>query len=85
MLCDLYDCPVSILRSEQGGALGAAILAGVGAGVYPSIEYACERMIERKETLQPIPENTKAYRPYFELYKSLYGTLQSKFRELAAI
>lgn len=85
MLCDLYDCPVSILRSEQGGALGAAILAGVGAGVYPSIEHACERMIERKETLQPILENTKAYRPYFELYKSLYGTLQSKFRELAAI
>ena len=85
MLCDLYDCPVSTIRSEQGGALGVAILAGVAAGLYPSIEEACERMIRKQDTCEPIEANTKAYAPYFALYKSLYDTLKDKFRELAEI
>ncbi|MDO4266715.1 MAG: FGGY-family carbohydrate kinase, partial [Eubacteriales bacterium] len=85
MLCDLYGCPVSTIRSEQGGALGVAILAGVAAGIYPSVEAACERMIEKKDTCEPVLEHTKAYEPYFALYKSLYGVLAPKFRELAEI
>lgn len=85
MLCDLYDCPVSTLQSEQGGALGAAILAGVAAGIYPSLREACGRMIRRKETLAPVPAHTRAYTPYFALYKSLYGTLRESFRALSAL
>lgn len=85
MLCDLYGCPVSTIKSEQGGALGAAILAGVAAGVYPSIAEACEQMIEKKEACSPIAENTEAYLPYYELYKSLYDVLKPKFKELSSI
>ena len=84
MLCDLYGCPVSRLQSEQGGALGAAILAGVAAGLYPDIASACDSMIEIKDSLQPIAANTEAYEPYYRLYRGLYGTLKETFKNLAA-
>ena len=83
MLCDLYDCPVSTLRSGQGGALGAAILAGVAAGMYPSIAEACTRMIRKQDTVRPIAAHTRAYEPYYRIYRKLYGTLRETFRELA--
>lgn len=83
MLADLYGCPVSILAEDQGGALGVALLAGVGTGVYASVEEACAATVKRGGTQQPDMEAHGLYLPYFELYKKLYLDLKNDFHTLA--
>lgn len=85
MLADMYGCPVSTIQSDEGPALGVAILAGVAAGVYDSLEQACDQLIAKNKTQMPILENGKRYREYFDLYKDLYVTLQADFRKLARL
>ena len=46
MLADTYNCPVKTVKSREGPALGVAILAGVGVGLYPSVQEACQAMIQ---------------------------------------
>jgi xylulokinase len=85
MLADLYACPVSLIEAEEGPALGVALLAGVCAGVYSSVEEACRTAVRKGDTLQPDMAAHKRYEPYYRLYKKLYQDLKQDFRELASI
>jgi xylulokinase len=84
MLADLYNCPVSTLSNDEGPALGVALLAGVGAKLYGSVEETAA-LIQRKGTQQPIAENHNAFEPYYGLYKDLYRTLVGSFATLSSI
>jgi len=85
MLADLYGCPVSIPASGEGAALGAAILAGVGTGVYSSLPEACGELIGKGETVMPNGKRGEEYAPFFALYKQLYLSLKADFRTLGSI
>ena len=43
---DVYGHPAEIVEAEEGAAYGAAILAGVGAGAWPSVDAACEAIVK---------------------------------------
>ena len=45
-MADLYKCGIHTLKQEEGPAYGAAILAGVGTGIYSSIQDACDAFID---------------------------------------
>lgn len=83
ILADLYGCPVKTIASPEGPALGAAILAGVGAGVYSSVAQGCETAVRTGPTQQPVPANSQAYEPCYQLYCRLYPALRESFRALA--
>ena len=85
MLADMYGCSVSTVQSDQGGALGAAILAGVGAGIYPDLETACDALVRKKDSSEPNMAANGAYAKYFTLYKELYRTLFQSFKDLKNI
>lgn len=85
MLADLYQCPVQTVQQSEGPALGAAILAGVGSGIYESVEKACEVLITPEKTCEPVKEEAEIYEKYHQLYKKLYVSLKSDFKELAAL
>ena len=85
MFADLYQCPVSTIETDQGGALGAAILAGVGSGVYQDLDKTCKELIRKKSTHQPIAENSDQYQKYYTLYKELYSTLLESFKKLSTV
>ncbi|MBR5816738.1 MAG: xylulokinase, partial [Anaerotignum sp.] len=85
MLADMYGCPVSTVQSDQGGALGAAILAGVGAGIYSDLETACNELVRKKDVAQPDMAANGEYAKFFTLYKDLYKTLFSSFKDLKNI
>ena len=85
MLADNYDCPVVTVDNKEGPALGVAILAGVGTGLYPSVPDACRKILKFKPPQAPIAENVKAYTPYYELYKSVYDSLKGSFATLAGL
>jgi len=85
MLADNYNCPVLTGRAGEGPALGAAILAGVGTGLFESIPAACEKLLRFHEAQRPITENVNAYTPYYELYKEIYPALKGQFATLAQL
>ena len=53
---DIYQKPVSTLAASEGGVLGSAILAGVGAGVYADSRAGAERCVQVDRTFAPRPE-----------------------------
>jgi xylulokinase len=85
MLADLYGCPVRLTEADEGPALGVALLAGVGAGVYHSVEQACEAAVRYGDALPPDMEAHGRYEPYFQLYKRLYLDLKEDFERLAEL
>ncbi|WRS27707.1 xylulokinase [Oscillospiraceae bacterium MB08-C2-2] len=85
MMADLYSCPVVTIDSKEGPALGAAILAGVGASLYPSVQEACRTVIRTNPPQNPIPEHSAAYEPYFRLYQEVYASLKKQFSLLSAL
>ena len=85
MLADLYGCNVSTLVSKEGPALGVAILAAVGAGLYPDVPTACEKLVKKKMTQEPVAENVEKYKPYYKLYTRLYQDLKDDFKILGSI
>ena len=85
MLADVFGLPVATTVNTEGPALGVAILAGVGAGLYPSVEAACNAMIKQNPAQMPIAENQPQYAKVYEVYKKLYPANKELFKELAAL
>jgi len=85
MLADLYNCPVKTVKQDEGPALGVAILAGVGCGIYPSVEAACDELLSTASSTGPIPEETEIYTRYHQLYQTLYTSLKNDFKTLAGL
>lgn len=82
MLADLYGCPVQTTTSKEGPALGVALLAGVGAGVYKSIEEACDAVVNVDIVQQTIIKNSEEYKKYYNMYKTIYPSLKQNFKDL---
>ena len=85
MLADLYGCDVKTVHQSEGPALGVAILAGVGCGVYASVEEACEKLISEDKCSHPEADHMETYRKYHQLYKKLYLDLKDSYKTLAAL
>ena len=83
MLADVFGCKVVTTKSKEGPALGVAILAGVGAGLYPSVREACDSMIKIGGEQMPIKENQPAYAKCYAQFKELYPDMKAAFKRLA--
>lgn len=73
---DVYRQPVETVEAEEGAAFGAAILAGVGAGAWGSVEAACENVIRVSGVTEPDPDSAEILERNYEAYKLLYGALR---------
>jgi xylulokinase len=83
-LCaDIMGQPFTRPRVTEAGALGAAIIAGVGGGVFPSFEAGVEAMVKLDRTFEPRPERQKLYEGEFETYRRLWPLMSSYLRGLA--
>ena len=85
MMADLFECPIVTVQNREGPALGAAILAGVGAGIYQSVQQACRDIIRKNAPQSPDAQNSAKYAPYYKLYRELYPVLKSSFAALSGI
>ncbi len=85
MLADLYNCPVKTAASKEGPALGVALLALTGAGIYSSVPEACHAVVKTDKIQQPIEENVPIYESYYQLYREIYPALKEKFATLAKL
>lgn len=82
---DVFQTPIAVINSKEGPALGAALLAGVGAGVYKDVKEACEKAIQVVKVQDPIQENIPIYDKYYKVYTDLYPALKDSYRKVMEI
>ena len=85
MLADVYGCPVKTVVSKEGPALGVAILASVGTGIYKSVQEACKEVIKTNPAQNPIAANSAEYEKFYKMYTELYPALKESYAKLAKI
>jgi xylulokinase len=74
-----------LINVDEGPAFGAALLAGVGTGIYPSIEKACRSTIQVTSSNRPCLERSHIYDKHYEVYRALYPALREQFARVGAI
>lgn len=71
MLADMFGAPCATLESDEGPAFGAAVLAGVGIGIWPDVARACEDTVRIKSVTNPSgSQYAKSYERFLNLYRS---------------
>ena len=79
---DVFDAEIACLEVEQGPGLGAAMLAAVGLGWFPTVSACADVFVAYKDVVQPIPENVVAYEKAYALYTQVYGATKELCHEL---
>jgi len=85
IMAALYECDICTLVHEEGPAYGAAILAGAGTGLFPSVQEACARFIKEKDNLTYNPEESAVYKKFHAIYDRMCESLRADFTALANI
>ena len=70
MFADVLGYPVETTESSELGALGAAMAAGVAAGVYSSFEDAAAKTVRVGDRYEPIPSNSKIYKEKYARFSA---------------
>jgi xylulokinase len=73
---DVYGMPVGVLEVEEGPAYGAALLAGVGVGAWPSVEKACDATVRVSKRIEPVPRDVALMNRQYVAYRKLYPALR---------
>jgi xylulokinase len=73
---DVYGQPVNTVAAEEGAAFGAALLAGVGVGVWSSIDAACEAVVRIADRIEPNAESVSVLADQYERFKQIYSALK---------
>ncbi len=76
---DIYGHEVEIVEAEEGAAYGAAILAGVGAGIWRSVDEACTAVVRVAKTAQPQPDVVGIMDANYAAYRRVYAATKSIF------
>jgi xylulokinase len=74
---DVYGHEVEILEAEEGAAYGAAILAGVGAGLWSSVDKACDETVKVAQRVAPQPVVTQHMSTSYAAYRRMYPAIKS--------
>ncbi len=81
---DIYAKEVVTLRTSEGSAFGAALLAGVGAKTYSSVQEAARQAVQVREGMSPRPANVAIYNQLYRVYRNLYPAVKDLSHELAS-
>lgn len=73
---DVYGHAVEVVAAEEGAAYGAALLAGVGANVWSSVDEACAQTVKACAQIEPVKKNAELYDRRYEVYRNLYPALR---------
>ncbi|MFH1150931.1 MAG: xylulokinase [Actinomycetota bacterium] len=73
---DAFGMPVTVAGNPDAAMLGAGLLGGVAAGLFDSVDEACDRAVRYGETIEPDPAAGPAYDRAYEVYRALYPALR---------
>lgn len=81
---DIYGEELVAMGESEGSVYGAALLAGVGGGIFASVEEAVRECVKPGERLAPDRAASKAYDRYYRVYRGLYPAVRDLAHELSA-
>jgi xylulokinase len=73
---DVYGRTVEIVEAEEGGAYGAALLAGVGGGVWSSVDAACEEVVRVASSINANADSVALMNSQYTMFRALYPALR---------
>jgi xylulokinase len=76
----VYGHAVETVEAEEGAAYGAALLAGVGAGVWPTVDAACEAVVRTKSVTSPDAAEARTLDQRYAEFQRVYPALRSVYR-----
>ena len=82
IIANVLNLKVDIIESEEGPALGGAILAAVACKEFESIEDAVSKLVKVKETIEPDEELVEKYEERYNKFKKIYPTVKDLYEEL---
>jgi xylulokinase len=74
---DIYGQPVETVEAEEGAAYGAAILAGVGAKAWPSVDAACDAVVRVGGNVSPNSADSLVMENAYAVYRRIYPAMKS--------
>lgn len=78
---DTFGFEVEQLAAEEGAAFGAALLAGVGTGVWATVDEASKKVDKVKQVIPPNSSDQKTLEAGYQRYRRLYGALRSIYSD----
>jgi xylulokinase len=85
ILADVLGVEMVTVNTTEGAAYGAALLTGVGAGMWADVDSACASAIHPTGSTTPNAANVRQYEEVYRAYKALYPALKANFAQLALI
>ncbi|HEY8716814.1 MAG TPA: xylulokinase [Candidatus Acidoferrum sp.] len=81
---DIYEHEVEIVEAEEGAAYGAAILAGVGAKIWSTVDEACSAVVRVAETVSPVAAHAAVMKNSYARYRRIYPATKNIFAAVAS-
>jgi xylulokinase len=78
------DVELITVNTTEGAALGSALLAGVGVGVWGSVIESCQTVIHTTDHTSPNPSAVQVYQKAYPLYQGLYHSLKPTFESVGS-
>lgn len=85
ILADVLETELVTVNTTEGAAYGAALLAGIGAGIWRDVDTACAQTIRVTDRVSPDGENLETYRLIHQQYQQLYPALKSTFHAVSVL
>ena len=82
MIANILNLKVDVIESEEGPAMGGAMLAAVACGEYGSVEEIAAKVVKIVDTVEPDPELVAKYEARYAQFKEIYPTCKPLFEKL---
>ncbi len=79
MIANIMNLKVDVIESEEGPALGGAMLAAVGGGEYPDVETIAEKLVKVVDTVEPEDELVAKYEEKYQKFKKIYPAVKELY------
>ena len=79
IIANVMNIKVEVIESEEGPALGAAMLAAVGCGEYLDVETATKQFVKTIDTVEPEKELVEKYEERYQKFKNIYPAVKNLF------
>jgi xylulokinase len=83
IIADVLNVELATVNTTEGAAFGAALLAGVGRGIWSDVDAACEAVVRETGHVSPRSEAAERYADLYPLYRELYPALRGVVHGLA--
>ena len=79
MIANIMNLKVDVIESEEGPALGAAMLAAVGCGAYPDVETVAGKVVKVIDTIEPEADLVQKYEERYQEFRKIYPAVKELF------